>query len=77
MSGESMAAKCLHGDVPGTTTLERAAALIGIEPKRLRGRIWRNSVMQDDPRGCPHCGMVYVDSLRAGERGSVTPEVTP
>jgi hypothetical protein len=54
---------CLHGQVEGTTSLEEGAAICGLEPKRLLGRIWRNSVQFNDPRGCPYCGAVYVDSL--------------
>jgi hypothetical protein len=54
---------CLHGQLEGTTSLENAAAICGLEPKRLLGRIWRNSVQFNDPRGCPFCGDVYVDSL--------------
>jgi hypothetical protein len=54
---------CTHGQVEGSVPLAEGARICGLEPKRLLGRIWRNSVKYDDPRGCPICGDVYVESL--------------
>ena len=60
---------CKHGDEPGTVSLDEAVRITGLDRKRLAGRIWRDSIRHDDPRGCKVCGRVYVDSLRA-VRGS-------
>ena len=54
---------CTHGQVEGTIPYQRAAALLGITPKQMAGRIWRDSFMLNDPRGCKVCGDVYIDSL--------------
>ena len=61
---------CTHGQVEGTTTLERAAALIGMDPKRLAGRIWRDKA--GDPVGCKVCGDVYTNTLPTPVDSSVS-----
>jgi hypothetical protein len=39
------------------SAIDDLAAEFGIDPKRLRGRVWRNGI--GDPTGCPHCATVY------------------
>ena len=43
--------------------IEEAAALCGLDVKRLRGRIFRNSVRFNDPIGSLELGLVYRWSL--------------
>ena len=63
--------ECTHGPIEGTLPLERAAALIGMDVKRLAGRIWRDKV--GDPVGCKVCGYVYTDTLPTADDSSVAP----
>jgi hypothetical protein len=44
------------GEEPRSAIYDLAAEF-GIDPKRLRGRVYRNGI--GDPTGCPHCAKVY------------------
>lgn len=63
--------ECKHGQVEGTIPYQKAAALLGITPKQMAGRIWRDSVGKGDPVGCKVCGYVYTDTLRNADDSSV------
>jgi hypothetical protein len=39
------------------SSIDAVAAELGIDPKRLAGKVWRNKV--GDPTGCIYCGKVY------------------
>ena len=61
-------APCAHGEIEGSVSLEQAAEFSGIDAKRLRGRVYRNSVRLNDPIGCPVCGRVMLWSVTAAQR---------
>jgi hypothetical protein len=39
------------------SVIDDLAVELGIDPKRLKGRVWRNGI--GDPTGCIYCGKVY------------------
>lgn len=47
----------LQPDDNGLVTIEDAAVYLGMDVKRLRGRVWKN--LLGDPIGCAKTGKVY------------------
>ena len=61
---------------PDLIPIEEASELCGVDVKRLRGRIFRNSVRHNDPIGSLEIGLVYRWSLpkRADATSAATPQ---
>jgi hypothetical protein len=43
------------------SAIDAVAVELGLDPKRLAGRVWRNKV--GDPTGCIYCGKVYKSTV--------------
>lgn len=58
---------CPHGQIEGTIPIRECS-----DPKRVRGRVWRNRI--GDEIGCLKCDQVYVWSLRPADQPALTQE---